>query len=214
MPDQVVRDVRDPRALRAIAHPLRLRILEAVALSGPATATEIADLVGESPANCSWHLRQLARYGFVAEAGGGIGRQRPWRLAVQGHRWGEGEEAPELARAGDAAAQVLLELEYQALLDWLRDRRSEDPRWRDAGFFNQAMGWCTAAELAELKEEVRQLFARYLSRLEDPASRPPGSRPIRFLAWGVPARAARRDAPPPTVAAPHPPDGRSTPDGG
>jgi DNA-binding IclR family transcriptional regulator len=45
----------------------------------PATATQLAERVGESPANCSWHLRQLARYGFVEEAGGGTGREGPWR---------------------------------------------------------------------------------------------------------------------------------------
>src|SRR4030088_3589210 len=70
----------DPRALRALAHPLRLRLLELLVLRGPMTATEAADLLGESPANCSFHLRTLAKYGYVEEAGGGRGRQRPWRL--------------------------------------------------------------------------------------------------------------------------------------
>lgn len=67
-------------ALRALAHPVRQRLLRALAAAGTATATELAEQVGESPPNCSWHLRQLARYGFVTEAGGGPGRKRPWRL--------------------------------------------------------------------------------------------------------------------------------------
>ncbi len=205
----VVRDIKDPRVLRAMAHPLRLRILEAVALSGPATATEVAELVGESPANCSWHLRQLARYGFVTEAGGGTGRQRPWRIVVQSHRWGAGEEGPELARAGDAATRVLLDLEYQALRGWLRDRGNEDPQWRDAGFFVQSMTWCTAAELTEINEAVNELFTRYLVRLQDPTTRPPDARPIRFLAWGVPTSTPR-----PTDDRPNLDVDRSTPDGG
>ncbi|MEV0808464.1 helix-turn-helix domain-containing protein [Micromonospora sp. NPDC050200] len=187
MPDQPVRDITDPQALRAIAHPLRLRILEAVALHGPLTATQVADHVGESPANCSWHLRQLAKYGFIAEAGGGTGRQRPWRLVTDGHRWGDGEESPELARAGDAAAQVLLDLEYRALHAWMAARRQESPAWRDAGFINQFLSWYTAEELGALQSEVRELFARHLDRLDDPAARPPGSRPVRLMAWGVPA---------------------------
>ncbi|MGC5019464.1 winged helix-turn-helix domain-containing protein [Micromonospora sp. DT47] len=191
MPDQPVRDITDPQALRAIAHPLRLRILEAVGLHGPLTATQVAEHVGESPANCSWHLRQLAKYGFITEAGGGTGRQRPWRLVTDGHRWGDGEESPELARAGDAAAQVLLEMEYRALRAWMAVRRQESPAWRDAGFFNQFMTWCTAEELTELKEEATRHFARYLDRLDDPAARPPGSRPVRLMAWGVPAVDAR-----------------------
>ncbi|MEV1285712.1 helix-turn-helix domain-containing protein [Micromonospora sp. NPDC049679] len=187
MPDLPLRDIRDPQALRAFAHPLRLRILEAVALGGPLTATEVAERVGESPANCSWHLRQLARYGFVEEAGGGTGRARPWRIVLEGHQWGAGEEEPELARAGDAAADVLLDLEYRALREWLAVRRQEEPAWRDAGFFNQSMGWCTPEEVTALQTEIRELFARYLPRLTDPDSRPPGARPVRLMAWGVPA---------------------------
>jgi DNA-binding transcriptional ArsR family regulator len=73
--------VNDLLALRALTHPVRQRLLRTLAGAGRATATELAERVGESPANCSWHLRQLARYGFVTEAGGGAGRQRPWRIA-------------------------------------------------------------------------------------------------------------------------------------
>ena len=67
-PDLPVRDIADARSMRALAHPLRLRLLEYLALRGPLTATQCAELVGESPASCSFHLRQLAKYGFV-EAG-------------------------------------------------------------------------------------------------------------------------------------------------
>jgi len=73
--------VNDLLALRALTHPARQSLLRALAAAGSATATELAGQIGESPANCSWHLRQLARYGFVTEAGGGTGRQRPWRIA-------------------------------------------------------------------------------------------------------------------------------------
>jgi DNA-binding transcriptional ArsR family regulator len=86
--DPTVDAYRDPRRLRAIAHPLRLRILDVMALCGPLTATEVAALVGHSPANCSWHLRQLARYGFITEAGDGSGRRRPWRMAGEACRSG------------------------------------------------------------------------------------------------------------------------------
>ncbi|MEU1687999.1 helix-turn-helix domain-containing protein [Micromonospora sp. NPDC005707] len=186
MAEQRPREITDVDTLRAFAHPLRLRILDAVGVHGPLTATEVAERVGESPANCSWHLRQLARYGFVTEAGGGTGRQRPWRLVTDGHRWGNGEEGPELARAGDAAARVLLDLEYRKLWDWMAARRQQSPEWRDAGYFTQFVSWYTADELQELQEELRALFARHLDRLGDPAARPPGSRPVRLMAWGVP----------------------------
>ncbi|MFU8874114.1 ArsR/SmtB family transcription factor [Micromonospora sp. SL4-19] len=186
MPEQQPREITDVDTLRALAHPLRLRILNAVGLYGPLTATEVSERVGESPANCSWHLRQLAKYGFVTEAGGGTGRQRPWRLVTDGHRWGEGEESPELAQAGDAAARVLLDLEYRKLRDWMAVRRQQSPVWRDASFFTQFIGWYTADELGELKQEIQSLFARHLDRLSDPTARPAGSRPVRLMAWGVP----------------------------
>ncbi|HEX5540216.1 MAG TPA: helix-turn-helix domain-containing protein [Micromonospora sp.] len=183
-----IRDVADPRVLRALAHPLRLRILEAVMFSGPLTATQVAELVDESPANCSWHLRQLARYGFVEEAGGGTGRQRPWRFVAQGNRWDAGEEGSALAEAGDAATEVLLEMEYQALRAWMRVRRAEP-----AHYLIQSAGWCTPEEMAEMGDEIRSIITRYMNRFTDPASRPPGSRPVRFIAWGIPALGHQTD---------------------
>jgi DNA-binding transcriptional ArsR family regulator len=183
-----MRDLRDPQALRAFAHPMRLRLIEELVLVGPATATQLAERVGESPANCSWHLRQLARYGFVEEAGGGTGRERPWKFVMQGHRWGRGDESPELARAGDAASEMLFDREYEVMRAWQAARRAEPPEWRDAGFVNQFIGWLTADEMGAVDEEIRQVLLRYADRLDDPSRRPPGARVIRFVAWGVPGQ--------------------------
>ena len=73
------RQLTDPLAMRAMAHPVRLALMQALNDAGTLTATEAAERVGESPSNCSFHLRQLAKYGWVEEAPGGKGRQRPWR---------------------------------------------------------------------------------------------------------------------------------------
>src|ERR1051326_5509959 len=78
------RELRDPQAFRALAHPLRLTLIELLTREGSLTATEAAELTGESPASCSFHFRQLAKYGFVEDAGGGHGRERPWRRSVAG----------------------------------------------------------------------------------------------------------------------------------
>ena len=86
MPFEEPRELTDPRAMRAMAHPVRLSLLEALNHHGQLTATEAAEHVGESPSNCSFHLRQLAKYGFVEEAEGGTGRQRPWRVVHVGMR--------------------------------------------------------------------------------------------------------------------------------
>lgn len=181
-----LRELRDPKALRAVAHPVRIRLLEELS-AGPATATELAERVGESPANCSWHLRQLAKYDFVEEAGGGTGRQRPWRIILRGHVWGTGDEDAELAVASDTLTQVLFDREYEMLHAWLRARRNPEERpWRDAHFLTQGLSWLTAQELTELGEAIGGLLMRYLDRLTDPALRPPGARLVRFVSWGAP----------------------------
>ena len=104
----------DPRALRAVAHPTRLALVGLLRREGPMTATEAGETIGESAASCSFHLRQLAKYGLVEEAGAaevGDEHQAPAaRLTVgpgarvQGEqevrRQADGGEEPHLRGAG------------------------------------------------------------------------------------------------------------------
>ncbi|WP_189112712.1 winged helix-turn-helix domain-containing protein [Pilimelia terevasa] len=182
--------MRDPQELRAIAHPVRLQLLDELFLGGPATATELAERLSQSPANCSWHLRQLARYGYVEEAGGGAGRRRPWRAIFRPRRWGAADDSAALAHAGSAVSELLLRRELDQLSDWRAARRAEPAAWRDNGFVNQAIGWLTADELAAVSAEIEAILLRYAGRAALPADRPEGARPIRFVAWGVPVPAA------------------------
>ena len=69
--ERSVTRLTDPRALRAYAHPVRMRLMGLLRTEGPLTATRAADLLGESSGTCSFHLRQLAKYGLVEEAEGG-----------------------------------------------------------------------------------------------------------------------------------------------
>ncbi len=62
--------VNDPAVMRALAHPLRWALLEALQHAGTLTATQAGEILGETPANCAFHLRTLAKYGLVEEAGG------------------------------------------------------------------------------------------------------------------------------------------------
>src|SRR6187551_3224430 len=95
-------EVTDPKAMRALAHPVRIALLEALTVHGQLTATEAGEIVGESPANASFHLRQLAKYGYVEEAEGGTGRRRPWQMTSVSHRWTPGEDSDVAARAAGA----------------------------------------------------------------------------------------------------------------
>ncbi len=79
--------VLDARLLRGLAHPIRLRLRSELAVHGPATATQLAARIGESSGTTSYHLRQLAQYGFVADDPAlGSGRERYWR-ALQRATW-------------------------------------------------------------------------------------------------------------------------------
>src|SRR3954453_7356380 len=107
--------LRDPRAMRALAHPARLAILERLSSGGAATATECAEVTGQSPSACSYHLRALARWGLVVESEGQDRRERRW--AVTGP-FVIGDHA-EPRRADVAAAEHLLTAQ---VLDRNRDR--------------------------------------------------------------------------------------------
>src|ERR1700736_5177120 len=89
----------DPRALRAVAHPVRLQLVGLLRREGPLTATQAAERLRQSPASCSFHLRQLAKHGLVEEAGGGRGRERPWRATAMFTSWPNVADTPELAAA-------------------------------------------------------------------------------------------------------------------
>jgi DNA-binding transcriptional ArsR family regulator len=186
------KEITDPHALRALAHPLRLQLLEELAISGPLTATEIAEKVGESPANCSWHLRQLARFGYIEEAPGGTGRQRPWRAVIEIHSWSSQTDDAELAQAGDVAAAILMDHEYQALRAYRAWQAQESPEWRSASGSFQSLAWFTAEELDEVNKAIADLLTPYFTRLADPGSRPDNARLVRFVSWGIPARPASR----------------------
>lgn len=184
-----MRSLRDAGAIKAMAHPLRLRLLELLGTGGPATATDLAARVGESPANCSWHLRQLAAHGFIAETGEGKGRQRYWRFVPETTSFTDVSDDPELAAASRAGSEAMFEYTVGELRQWRIDRLSESEEWRNASFSSQSLAWLTVDELRELSDEILALVLRHANRFTDPSARPEGSRPIRFYATGIPARA-------------------------
>jgi DNA-binding transcriptional ArsR family regulator len=183
-----LRDITDPRVLRAMAHPLRLKLVNALALHGPATATELADRVGDTPANCSWHLRQLAKFEFIEEAADlpAKGRNRPWRWIARGTTWGKPDDPPELVAVGQQLTQAMLGYELTERQAWDGRRAEEKPEWISAAFAVQTISWLTAEELEAVGEQVREVLFQFNDRL-DPAKRPEGSRPVRFIAWGNPS---------------------------
>ncbi len=182
----VGRRLSDPRELAALAHPVRIAIVEQLSLDGPMTATELADRLDESPANCSWHLRKLAEHGFVEEAASTGGRRRPWQMTQVGFSWKDADDTPEGRRAALALSELVMNRSLERLREADERAVEEAPEWREASTGTQNMVWVTAAELEELNLAVREVVMRFSERRDDAAARPSGSRLCELVAWGVP----------------------------
>ena len=177
------RELTDPRAMRAMAHPVRLALMEALNDAGTLTATEAAERVGESPSNCSFHLRQLAKYGFVEEADGGTGRQRPWKTVQTGMRFTDVHEDPDTALAAGTLAQVIQDRWLERARVGLQQRHHAPEEWRKVTGSDQMTLYVTPHELEALNDEILQILFRYRERIADHSKRPEGSRAVEFVAF-------------------------------
>jgi DNA-binding transcriptional ArsR family regulator len=180
------RIVSDARTMRALAHPVRIALLEAIGREGELTASQAAELLDESPGNMSWHLQTLAKYGYVEEAGGGKGRSRPWRIASVSNRFQTTAEDPEANAAGDALESTFADRSYARLRTWFAQRASYPRQWRDASFTADSIGYLTAEEMSELGDEIADLFGRYRDRVINKELRPPDAEPVKLVAYGHP----------------------------
>jgi hypothetical protein len=191
-------NLTDPKAIRALAHPVRWSLLEALSQAGTLTATQASEMLGESPANCAFHLRTLAKYGFVEEAGGGRGRERPWRQTYDGMSWRTRRGDLQVSNAAEALDQVWMDRVM------MRARRSLTSMASWPQVFEETLGaststlYVTPQEAEELYSQLRQTFERLVGEhhrfadRRDPKLRPPGSVPVEFVLLGYPIL----DAPP------------------
>ncbi len=179
-------ELSDPHALRALAHPLRMTLLGLLRREGPLTATQAAELSGESPASCSFHFRQLARYGLVEEAGGGRGRERPWRATAQFTSWPSVARTPALAAAARVLELKVAERYFEQLVGWLRRRGRESAAWQEAGALGDRLLYLTADELIALRRDIGELLERYQPRTARPRLRPDGVRRVTVLELAFP----------------------------
>jgi hypothetical protein len=175
----------DAKAMRAVAHPLRMALLELLAFHETLTATQASEALGESPANCAFHLRTLAKYGFVREAGGGKGRERPWTLVNRSMTITTDQPDPQAALAADELGRLWLER-------WIdRTRRvygshNKMPGWEEASGWSSSHVFLTPDEATRLRDEMRLILHRYEGRLADPALRPEGALPVEWTIFAAP----------------------------
>jgi predicted ArsR family transcriptional regulator len=185
MPEGVLQ-LTDPRALRAVAHPTRLRLLAELRRVGPLTATRAGERIDESASACSFHLRQLAKWGLVEEAGGGRGRARPWQATAMGHEWSPRGPSGEPDDASDMLTQVVNEQWFEQSRRWVERRRTESGEWAEAAVFEDRLLYLTPAELEDLNRRIGELLEPYVRRVTSPAERPEGARPVTYIQLGFP----------------------------
>ena len=150
-----------------LAHPVRAALLDLVRKSGTLTSTEAARRLGRSSGLCSFHLRQLARYGYVEEADRGRGRVRPWRLPA-----GPGRQPD------DGFSTLARDLEDEGYRRWLTGKAGVSAQWQRDEAFSMVLH-LTPAELSGAAGEIRAVLDRY--RRRDGRSRP-GTRPVAAVA--------------------------------
>jgi hypothetical protein len=186
VPGRSVTRLSDPKALRAYAHPVRMKLIVALRTRGPLTATQAGRLLGESSGTCSFHLRQLARYGLVEETGGGTGREKPWQATTTSTSWDEVQQTPEAAEAASALTNVVAEWYFTELRRWLEVSPGESEEWQRAAFLGDRFLWVTSDELAEVGRELLAVTDKYFERQVKPELRPPGARLATYLHLGFP----------------------------
>jgi hypothetical protein len=185
LPDDPLR-IADPAALRALAHPLKWTLMDVLLTEGDATSTRCAELTGESQANCSFHLRQLARYGLVEEAPSTSKKERPWRLTTVNQSWSLVQPDPVRADAVAELERVFVQHEFATLMRWVQSAPAYAEEWQRASMRAGAIAWLTPDELAGLRDQIEELMLTYRDRVADPAARPTGSRLVRLFSAAYP----------------------------
>ncbi len=170
-----------PAQLKALAHPLRIQILDLLSAHSALTASGIAELVGESSGSTSYHLRQLARHGFIQEvAERGTGRERWWERRPGGLRVGLPEDPDDVAAIATTLA-VALEFEKaraRKIQSLLENSQTLDRAWLDVTRLTTTATWLTADQMAEVGEAWDR-FSETLERYSH-QERTPGARPAQI----------------------------------
>lgn len=179
MPDRERLEITDPQRIRAMAHPLRIELLDLLGYVPEATATECAERTGESVASCSFHLRMLAKYGYI-EPAEPRGREKPWRLVSRSRSVSADWSDPASVAAAGEFALLTIDQEAERLRSWLRQVKEEPREWSESTVITRSTVWLTRDELAEVSDALASLTDRFRDR-DDPAVRPAGARLVRMF---------------------------------
>lgn len=172
--------ISDPRAIRALAHPARQRVIDELFNGRVLTATECAELAGLTPSAMSYHLRALERWGIVERAEESAdGRERPWRAAA-----GSLSIESQSSEAGRLASQTIMRSAVDRLIEQFEEMSSDDP-WDDVSSLIRSRLWLTHDEARRFGQELSDLVDRY-KKGRTQATHPAGARQVGTLLAVVP----------------------------
>jgi DNA-binding transcriptional ArsR family regulator len=160
-----------PAALRALAHPLRIRILDLLPIRGPLTASKLGEIVGESSGSTSYHLRQLAKHGLVREVEGkGTARERWWERTPGGFSISSaGKDSPAGRQTAEAVNMEFLRLRNERVLAFARSGQEADEEtlesWMGSATFVTVNKWATQEQAKAVVEAWEQFAAEHLEPL-------------------------------------------------
>jgi hypothetical protein len=169
----------DPRALRALAHPLRWKLIDLVGSETAATATRCAEVLGESVASCSYHLGMLAKYGYIEQVPVRSGREKPWRLTSPDQDLRPPGLDVEGERAAEAAFEVFLDHETERTKNRIRRAGIEPEPWQPT--VSGMTTWLTESEFVAVKQQLTGILEQYSARAGEPSQRPPAGREVRLF---------------------------------
>jgi DNA-binding transcriptional ArsR family regulator len=173
-PDRV-KKLDDPRTLRALAHPLRLRLIGALRSDGPATVTTLASATGEAVPLVSYHLRQLAEHGFIEQAPelAKDRRETWWKASHEFTSWSMTDflDTPERLDALGVLQREILRRHVARVERFFDEAQSWDEEWLDASEMSDLRLKLTPAELKAMKEELWAVIDRWREREPTPGAR-------------------------------------------
>ena len=180
--------ISDPRALRALAHPLRLALLDRLMSFGEQTAAQCAEAVGSTASNCSYHLRALARAGLVESGSSADRRERPWCATSTGLEFGRHDAATSPASAGAARAVDELVLAHDEELTRRAKGRHDQqpPDWQAAETYHTYALKLTPSELRQVVLEIDRLVRPYITPTRGDAPEDAEVAHLRLLAFRHP----------------------------
>ncbi|SDP90676.1 Helix-turn-helix domain-containing protein [Actinopolyspora xinjiangensis] len=154
----------DAASLRALAHPLRIRILGELRASGPATATQLAERFEQRSGTTSWHLRQLAEHGFVEQDTERGNRRERWWRAMHSETALRPESFSADAELGPTLSTLLHEVaanHHRELTRFLATLPEWSGEWVEASELSDWVLSLSHTELAEFTAEAGRLVERY-----------------------------------------------------